>query len=70
MNVFFFFGFDGDDRRCGFGKTGFYPPRIQAAKNNDKSDIRLRCEHPRYDVSTSKRERELTIEDIDTIWGF
>lgn len=31
VNVFFF-GLDRDDRRCGFGKTGFYPPRTKAAK--------------------------------------
>ena len=43
---------------------------VQSRKNNDKLDIYLRREHPPYDVSTPKQERELTIENTDTIRGF
>jgi hypothetical protein len=35
---------------------------VQAAKNNDKSDVCPRREHPPYDVSTPKRGKVLTIE--------
>ena len=58
----FFFELDRDDRRCGFGKTGFYPPRTEEAKNNDKLDVCPRHEHPPYDVSTPKQWKVLTIE--------
>ena len=33
-----------------------------SSKNNDKSDVCLRREHPPYDVSTPERGKELTIE--------
>jgi hypothetical protein len=62
MDFFFFSEFDGDDRRGGFGKTGFYPPHTTSSKNSDKSDTCPRREHPPYDVSRPKREERLTIE--------
>ena len=52
-----------------FWKDRVLSTTYTSSKNNDKLDIYLRREHPPYDVSTPKQERELTIENTDTIRG-
>jgi len=53
-----------------FWKDRVLSTTYTSSKNNDKLDIYVRREHPPYDFSTLKQERELTIENTDTIRGF